>query len=56
MNQLKYLSKKELWLSQAPEFNFELNEDEILEKALSVGFVSKVDDDIYLLNNSYGEI
>ena len=48
-----YFSKKELWLNQAPSFNFELDEDEILEKALRVGFVSKVDEDKYLLNDSY---
>jgi len=49
----KYFSKKELFLNQAPLFNFELDEDEILEKALGVGFVSKVDEDKYLLNDSY---
>jgi hypothetical protein len=51
----KYFSKKELWLNQAPSFNFELGEDQLLEKALEVGFVSKVDEDKYLLNDSYNE-
>tara|TARA_R110002050_G_scaffold105904_4_gene215690 strand:+ start:30 stop:206 length:177 start_codon:yes stop_codon:yes gene_type:complete len=51
----KYFSKNELWLNQAPSFNFELNKDQLLEKALEVGFVSKVGDDKYLLNDSYGD-
>ena len=54
-NTAKYFSKKELWLNQAPSFNFELNADQLLKKALSVGFVSKVSDDKYLLNDSYVE-
>lgn len=54
-NTKKYFSKKELWLNQAPSFNFELDEYQLLEKALEVGFVSKVGDDKYLLNDSYGD-
>lgn len=46
-------TKKELWLSQAPSTNFELDEDQLLAKALDVGFVTKIGDDEYLMNNDY---
>lgn len=48
-------SKKSLFLAQAPSFNFELDEDQLLAKALEVGFVTKIGDDKYLMNNNYGE-
>jgi hypothetical protein len=48
------LSKQDLFLSQAPLFNFELDADQLLAKALEVGFVTKVRDDQYLLNENYG--
>ena len=48
-------SKKSLFLAQAPSFNFELNEDQLLAKALEVGFVTEIGDDKYLMNNNYGE-
>ena len=40
-------TKKELWMNQAPCWNFDLDEDELLEKALEVEFVKKVGDDLY---------
>ena len=46
-------TKKQLWLNQAPCFNFELNEDELLEQALSKGFVTKIAEDKFLVNNEY---
>ena len=45
----------ELWINQAPSFNFELNEAQLLAKALDAGFVKKVGDNQYLLNEAYGE-
>jgi len=48
-------TKKTLFLSQAPNFNFELNAEQILEKALEAGFVTKIGDDLFEINNSYGE-
>ena len=47
-------TKKTLFLSQAPNFNFELNAEQILEKALEAGFVTKIGDDLFEINNSYG--
>lgn len=47
------LTIRELWLSQAPSFNFELNEKELLKKALEKGFVKKVGHDQYEVNEDY---
>tara|TARA_R110002074_G_scaffold137137_1_gene282092 strand:- start:2 stop:181 length:180 start_codon:yes stop_codon:yes gene_type:complete len=49
------LTSKELWKNQAPNLNFEFNEKQILAKALEVGFVTKVGDDQYLVNEKYTE-
>jgi len=50
---METVTKKELWMQQAPSFNFELDEDELLKKALDVGFVKNVGDDKYLVNEDY---
>ncbi len=47
------VTKDELYLWQAPSLNFELDADELLEKALLRGFVEKVGDDKYKINNDY---
>ena len=47
------LSKKDLFMWQAPSFNFDLNADQILSKALEVGFVTEVSEDQYLVNEDY---
>ena len=46
-------TQKELWLNQAPCWNFELDQDQLLQKALDVGFVIKVGEDAYLVNQDY---
>jgi hypothetical protein len=46
---MTYFTKETLWLNQAPSFNFELDADQLLEKALIVGFVKKVGEDCYQL-------
>ena len=48
-------TKKELWINQAPSFNFEKNADELLEQALLSGFVDQVGEDQYLVNLNYPE-
>ena len=50
----RHFCKVGLWLNQAPSFNFELDEDKLLAKALAVGFVEKVGRDKYKLNEAYG--
>ena len=49
------VTPKELWLQQAPSFNFELDEDELLEAALEKGYVELADygNDLYLVNPDY---
>ena len=38
-------TKKSLWLVHAPDFCFELDQDQLLKKALEVGFVIQVGED-----------
>jgi hypothetical protein len=54
-NEPQIITKKELYLSQAPSFNFEKNADELLEQALLSGFVDQVGEDQYLVNLNYPE-
>ena len=48
-------TKASLWEAQAPSFNFELNKDQLLAKALEAGFVVEIGEDQYQMNNNYGE-
>ena len=50
-----YFTKHSLFMNQAPSFNFELSEDQLLKKALESGFVTKVGEDKYLMNDNYKE-
>ena len=57
----KIMTKDELWQWQVPSFNFELGRDELLEKALKVGFVTffGYDEDgetTYLVNSEYNKV
>ena len=54
-NEPVIMNKKELYMSQAPSFNFEKNADELLQQALLSGFVDQVGDDQYLINLNYPE-
>ena len=55
MSESIVFTKKELWLNQAPSFNFELDQDQLLDKALNAGFVKEIGEDQYQINSSYGE-
>lgn len=46
------ITKKQLFMAQAPSFNFELDEDELLEAALDRGYVTPVEGstDLYRLS------
>ena len=50
-----YVTKRELFILQAPNFNFELNEDEILKQALLSGFVTEASHNQYLINSEYNK-
>ena len=52
-NEERILSKEELFRWQAPNFNFELGKDELLQEALNRGFVKKIGDNKYKVNNEY---
>ena len=52
-NKITIFSKNSLWLAQATRWNFELDEDELLAKALEVGFVKQVGEDRYEMNQDY---
>jgi len=47
------LTRQQLWVAFAPTFNFELDEESLLEKALRRGFVTLVGEDQYLVNQNY---
>jgi len=55
MSESIVFTKKELWLNQAPSFNFELDQDQLLNKALNAGFVKEIGEDQYQVNSNYGE-
>tara|TARA_R110002051_G_C8339119_1_gene438065 strand:- start:131 stop:340 length:210 start_codon:yes stop_codon:yes gene_type:complete len=46
-------TKHELFMAQAPSWNFELDEEQLLDRALELEFVTKIGDDKYLMNNDY---
>ena len=52
-NDKTYFTKHSLFMNQAPSFNFELGADQLLKKALESGFVTKVGEDKYLMNENY---
>jgi len=49
------VNKQQLFMQQAPSFNFELDADQLLAKALESGYVTKVEgvEDSYLINQEY---
>lgn len=49
----RYVTKEELFIAQAGSFNFELDADQLLAKALKVGFVRRVGKDKYEVNENY---
>lgn len=46
----------ELWLAQAPNFNFERGQAELVREGLARGYIKKIEgeDDLYLINQNYG--
>ena len=52
-NEPQIITKEELYLSQAPAFNFEYDADELLHQALLSGYVDQVGDDQYQVNLNY---
>lgn len=50
-----FITREELWMEQAPNFNFELDKDQLLAKALERGYVTPVEGeaDLYKINLEY---
>tara|TARA_B110000902_G_scaffold74497_1_gene88136 strand:- start:2689 stop:2871 length:183 start_codon:yes stop_codon:yes gene_type:complete len=46
---------KEFWVRHAPNFNFELDENELIDKGLSYGFIKHVDGNNYRYTVELGE-
>ena len=58
LGQVILYTKQELFIAQAPSFNFELNADQLVNKGLEVGFITEVGKDqsfqtIYEVNQNY---
>ena len=50
---MEIISKKNLFLGYAADFNFELDADELVEEGLRIGFITKVAPDSYIINEDY---
>lgn len=46
-------TKKEFFMSFAPQFNFELDQDQLIKEGLKRGFITKVNEDQYRINENY---
>jgi len=46
------MTKDDFFVIHAPDFNFELNEDELIDLALKKGFIYKNEEGFYNYNNS----
>lgn len=51
----RVVTAHELFMEQAPSFNFDLNEEQIVHKALDDGYVKWISEDQYEINPHYGE-
>lgn len=51
----RLITRHELWMDQAPSFNFELDEEQLAAKAIEKGFVfaHPDHDDIYVINQDW---
>ena len=58
LGQVILYTKQELFIAQAPSFNFELDADQLIIKGLEVGFITNAGKDqsnqtIYQVNQNY---
>jgi hypothetical protein len=47
------VTKQQLFMLYAMQFNFELDKDQLLAEALKCNFITQVSDDQYLINENY---
>lgn len=52
----KTISSHDLFMQQAPNFNFEKSEEELVRHGLDVGYIKRVegDDKLFIINENYG--
>lgn len=55
---MRLITKQQLFMEQAPGWNFELDAEQLLDKALELGFVTEAgknpdDVEVYKINNNY---
>jgi hypothetical protein len=48
-------TKQEFFQGYAPQFNFELDSDQLVKKGLELGFITEVGEDRYLINEDYNK-
>ncbi|MCP4504517.1 MAG: hypothetical protein GY822_31805 [Deltaproteobacteria bacterium] len=53
LGKIEIVTKNELFQKQAPCFNFELTADELVNEALKRGFITKINRDLYKINQNY---
>lgn len=49
------LTKQELFMQYAPQFNFEYNAEQLVAEGLKRGFITEISEDQYLINENYGK-
>tara|TARA_R110001606_G_scaffold316953_1_gene463735 strand:+ start:1533 stop:1721 length:189 start_codon:yes stop_codon:yes gene_type:complete len=54
-NMKEIYTKREFFQSYAPQFNFELDENQLIDKGLELGFITEVNNDRYLINQDYNK-
>lgn len=47
------ITKEELFLNHAPDFNFELSADELVQEGLERGFITQIKPNLFLVNEAY---
>jgi len=47
------LTKEQFFMDYAPQFNFELNADQLIKEALKRGSITEVSKGKYLINENY---
>lgn len=47
------VTKEELFLNHAPDFNFELSAEELVKEGLERGFITQIKPNLFLVNEDY---
>ena len=55
MSAIRFFTKQEFFSRHAPDFNFELDEDQLIARAIEKGFIKCSDGDWYFYTEINGE-